>query len=158
MCYMDKSTWPSSFYGYRNHLAIETHAMKLPVHSLCADVYGRGGLDLCSYLALQTFMHYAPQNSANPHCNFMWSFTLWQSCWFLKTTQLTVNMEQIWITKCQHWHPITVSCSNSVSSLEWKLAKADCTWSEKLRGVAPYFCPHSVTSGFPKLTWKWSRH
>lgn len=30
-------------------LASDTHAVKLPAHSLCADVSARGGLELCSY-------------------------------------------------------------------------------------------------------------
>lgn len=63
--------------------AVETHAMKLPVHSFCADVNARGGLELCSYwgsIALATFMHCVPQHLATPLCNFTGSATLWLSC------------------------------------------------------------------------------
>lgn len=36
---------------------METRAMKLLVHSFCADVHPRGGLELCSYWQLLGIMH-----------------------------------------------------------------------------------------------------
>lgn len=43
--FMDKSTGPSV---YDTSWDILTHGMKIPVHSFCADVKARGGLELCS--------------------------------------------------------------------------------------------------------------
>lgn len=47
--------------------------MKLPVHSFCADVNVRGGLELCRYRVsrgLANFTHYVSQHAATQLCNF----------------------------------------------------------------------------------------
>lgn len=64
-------------YTHRSCLGIESHTMKLPAHSLCADVNARGVLELYSYRfnrVLVTFRHYALR------CNFSWSASSLVSC------------------------------------------------------------------------------
>lgn len=64
-------------YTHRSCLDVESHAMKLPAHSLCADVNARGEEELYSYWfnrVLVTFRHYALR------CNFSWSASSWVSC------------------------------------------------------------------------------
>lgn len=46
---VEKHTGPPIYYAARSCLALDTHAVKLPAHSLCADVSARGGLELCRY-------------------------------------------------------------------------------------------------------------
>lgn len=57
--------------------------LKLLVHSFCADVNVRGGLEICTYRVtrvLATFTHFVPLNSMTLLCNFMWSAHSWLSC------------------------------------------------------------------------------
>lgn len=51
----------------------KNHAMKLPVHSWCADVNARGALN-------SALMESAGCFSLSPFCDFMWSSTLWIHC------------------------------------------------------------------------------
>lgn len=44
-----KSSVPPTRYACRSCSAVETHAAKLPALRYCADVYARGGLELCGY-------------------------------------------------------------------------------------------------------------
>lgn len=69
--YLDKSTGPLTRYSYRSNC--ETHAMKLLVHSFCADVNARGRLELCSHLVSRVLVICTPQHSVTPLCNFTWS-------------------------------------------------------------------------------------
>lgn len=61
---------------------MEAHAMKLLVHSFCADVNTRGGLETLQLLSQQSDF-YMLQCAVTPLCNLMVELL-----WFLNTSTL----------------------------------------------------------------------
>lgn len=109
-------------YSYRSCSAMESNAIKLPVHWFCADVNVRGALELCNYWVRREF--FAFMQSTHPHSAITLSDTLWMSyCGSLKNKQ-TVSSWTVeegrnftnWLL--QWWHPITVIHLNSLSFTE----------------------------------------
>lgn len=109
-------------YSYRSCSAMETNAIKLPVHCFCADVNVRGTLELCNYWVRREF--FAFMQSTRPHSAITLSDTLWMSyCGSLKNKQTNSFIMNCWRRKKFHWllqwwHPITVIHLNSLSFTE----------------------------------------
>ena len=113
--------------------AMETHFMKLPTNSFCADVASRGSLELsseCCNRGQTIFTCCSLQHSAVLFCELVWLTTSWLSrCCSLtfplhNNSTYSTSSEEVWRTDfLERWHPIL--------ALRWKSRKSS---------VWPFYC------------------
>ena len=126
--------------------AMETHFMKLPTNSSCADVASRGSLELnseCCNQGQTIVTCYTLQHLPIPFCELVWPTTSRQSrftprSFHFTITTLTVDWgsssraEILQTDLLERWHPMTVPLwkplSSSVRSFDCQCLSMDIAW------------------------------
>ena len=125
---------------------METHFMKLPTNSYCADVASRGSLELggeCCNRVTTIYMRYALQHSAVTFYELVWPTTLRLRHCCSQTFHFTItalpvyrgssSRAEIWQTDLlERWHPMTVphwkSLSSSVRPFYFQCLSMETAW------------------------------